>query len=121
MWLNCHSAVQKCLRLFIENGPWQFGQSFQNKNIFIFECEWPNGNSNDLCTLNGLSAVHTQTQTQTGTEEYRMHIQIENKQKKNNPKFWFCIAQGDETQTDKSRVESRAQLSRFLQVNFDDI
>ena len=33
---------------FIENG--QFVLTFQNKNIYIFECEWPNGNSNDLCT-----------------------------------------------------------------------
>ena len=30
---------------------WQFGQTFQNeKYIYIFECEWLNGNSNDLCT-----------------------------------------------------------------------
>ena len=47
----------------------QFDQTFKNKNICIFECEWLNGYSNDLCT-----AVHTQTQTQTETEGYRTDL-----------------------------------------------
>ena len=43
---------------------------FAIKNIYIFECEWPNGNSN--VQLNCVSAIHTQTQTET--EGYRIHI-----------------------------------------------
>ena len=27
---------------------WQFGWTFKIKNIYIIECEWPNGNSNDF-------------------------------------------------------------------------
>ena len=41
---NCYLAVHKFLQLFIENS-WM-----AIKNIYIFECEWLNGNSNDLCT-----------------------------------------------------------------------
>ena len=33
----------------LQMAEWQFGQTFQNKNIYICECEWPNGNLNDLC------------------------------------------------------------------------
>ena len=53
-WMTCvrpnyHSAVQKFSCLFYWkwlNG--NFARHFKIKNIYIFECEWPNGNSNDL-------------------------------------------------------------------------
>ena len=35
----------------LKTAEWQFGRTFQNKNIYIFDCEWlNNGDSNDLCT-----------------------------------------------------------------------
>ena len=39
LWPNYHLAVQKCLARHFKI----------KKNICIFECEWLNGNSNDLC------------------------------------------------------------------------
>ena len=53
VWPNCHSAVQKffCVFFLLKMAEWQFGQTFQNKNIYIFECEWRNGNLNDLCMV----------------------------------------------------------------------
>ena len=50
VWLNCHWAVQKFLWLFYWkwlNG--NLARHYKIKNIYIFECEWPNGNLNDLC------------------------------------------------------------------------
>ena len=68
VWLSCHSAVQKCLCLFYLKQPnGNLARHFIIKNIYIFECEWPNGNCH--------STIHTQTQTET--DGYRMHVQRE--------------------------------------------
>ena len=49
--LNCHSSAQKFSCFFYWkqlNG--NLARYFKIKSICVFECEWPNGNSNDLCT-----------------------------------------------------------------------
>ena len=61
----------------LKTADWQLGWTFQNKNIYIFECQWLNGNSN------GNSAVHTRTQIQT--EGYRMHLICTKPQLDKNP------------------------------------
>ena len=71
---NCHLAVHKFSHLFYWK--WPSGNLARNskiKNIYIFRCQWSNGNLNDLCTSNCHSTIHTQTQTQTETGGYRMH------------------------------------------------
>ena len=51
---------------------WQFGQTFQNKNIYIFECQWANGNSNDLCMAKlPFDHSHSNANRNWG---YRMHV-----------------------------------------------
>ena len=72
--LNCHSAVQKCLCLFYLKQPnGNLARHFKIKNIYIFECEGPNGFQMTCVWPNCHSAIHTQTQTET--EGYRMHVQ----------------------------------------------
>ena len=51
VWPNCQLAVQKLLTVFYWkwfNG--NLARRFKIKTIYIFECEWRNGKSNDLCT-----------------------------------------------------------------------
>ena len=56
-WLNVLCVAKlpfSCSEIFMPfywkwlNG--NLARHFKIKNIYIFECEWPNGNSNDLCT-----------------------------------------------------------------------
>ena len=47
VWPNYHIAVQNLCTFFIENA--NFIRHFKIKIIYIFECEWPNGNLNNLC------------------------------------------------------------------------
>ena len=46
--LNCRLAVSDICAFLLKTAEWKFGRTFQN--IYIFECEWLNGNSNDLWT-----------------------------------------------------------------------
>ena len=62
--LNCHSAVQKISCLFTEKPNGNLARHFKIKNIYIFECEWPNGNSNNLC-MAYLPFVHSHSNSNT--------------------------------------------------------
>ena len=68
--LGCSENVALFLLKMVK---WQFGQTFQNKNSYIFECEWPMVIQRTCAQLNCLMAIHTKTQTQTETGGYRMH------------------------------------------------
>ena len=53
------------LPFLLKTAEWQFGKTFQNKKyIYIFECEWPNGNSDDLCIAE-LPFGHSQSNSNT--------------------------------------------------------
>ena len=43
-------AIQLLKFFLLKIAKWQCARTFQNfKKIIFFECEWPNGNLNDLC------------------------------------------------------------------------
>ena len=67
---------------FIENIQiikWQFGQTFQNKKNYIFECGWPNGNSNDLCVADlsfGCSHSNSNANVNWGIQNATLDISV---------------------------------------------
>ena len=51
VYRNCHLTIQKFWHLYYWKWPnANLAGHFKIRNIYILECEWLNGNSNDLCT-----------------------------------------------------------------------